>query len=138
VGDEALPIWRLLLDKFILPLMVLAVVALASGLYGAHNDINRLEWAVSRLQQDSAEHNAAFERFRNPGDRFTAQEGTRHDIRISKLEDACQRCAESRIDFAGQLKHINDEQDRLCQRVQLCVANGMSGMQGMPGMPSKR
>jgi hypothetical protein len=120
VADDALPLWRTLLDKFVLPLLVLAVVAVATGLYAARSDLDRLEWTVARLQQDSAEHAAVFERFRAPGDRFTSADGARHDSRITKLEEQCQRCAESRIEVLARLKSIDDKQADVCSRMRLC------------------
>lgn len=128
MGDEqAVPIWRLLVDKFVLPLMVVATVAVAGGLYAARADIDRLEWTVARLQQDNDQHTAAFERFRSPGDRFTAADGARHDARIAKLEEQCQRCSESRIEVMARLKHIDEEQANLCRRLQLCNATRPRG-----------
>lgn len=138
VGEQALPLWRALLDRFVLPLLVIATVAVAGGLYAARSDIDRLEWTVARLQQDNAEHVRAFEQFRTPGDRFTAADGARHDARITKLEEQCQRCSESRIEVMAQLKRLDDNQDELCGRLLLCKQNdgtnhthpGMGGMNG--------
>jgi hypothetical protein len=88
------------------------------------SDLNRLLDDVARLKQDNERHLEAFERFRSPGDRFTAADGARHDTRISRLEEQCQRCAESRVEVMARLKHIDEEQAAFCQRLQLCNPAG--------------
>lgn len=128
MGDaqqQASPTW---LDRISIawagPVLAATTLALASGYLGMRADLNRLLDDVARLKQDNERHLESFERFRAPGDRFTAADGARHDARISKLEEACQRCAESRIEVMARLKHIDDGQDTLCQRLQLCNTPG--------------
>jgi hypothetical protein len=84
------------------------------------SDIDRLLGDVDRLKQDNSRHMETFERFRAPGDRFTAADGARHDARISRLEEQCQRCAESRVEVMARLKHIDEEQADLCERLLVC------------------
>ncbi len=66
------------------------------------------------------QHTEAFERFRQPGDRFTAADGARHDARIGKLEEQCAACITSRAEVMLRLQYLDQEQDRMCQRLQAC------------------
>jgi hypothetical protein len=105
------------------PVLAAATLALATSNFAMRSDIDRLLGDVDRLKQDNARHMETFERFRAPGDRFTAADGARHDIRIGKLEEQCQRCSESRVEVMARLKHIDEEQTDLCERMLVCGSN---------------
>ena len=128
-SEQATPLWRIVLDKYILPLLVIVTTFLAAGLYSMRRDIDRVNWDVDHIKEVSEQHNAAFEKFKSPGDRFTAADGARFDERIKKLEGECERCRESRIEVLQRLAQIEKEQERLCQRIAHC---------DRPGAPAPR
>ena len=108
MGEQNTPSW---LDRVSVawagPVLAAATVALAGGYVGL---------------RDVEQHQEQFERFRQPGDRFTAADGARHERRIESLEQQCQRCSESRIEVMAQLRNITEQQSRLCERLQICRA----------------
>jgi chromosome segregation ATPase len=104
------------------PVLAAATVAMAGGYVGLRSDLDTALARISRIERDVEQHQEQFDRFRQPGDRFTAQDGARHERRIESLEQQCQRCAESRVEVMAQLRNITEQQGRLCERLQICRA----------------
>ena len=102
------------------PVLAAATVAVAAGLFGARIDIDRAIARIERIERDMEQHTEAFERFRQPGDRFTAQDGQRHDARLSRVEAACDECKYSRAEVMQRLKTIEETQRDICNRVVAC------------------
>ena len=102
------------------PVLAAATVALAGGYVAARIDINSAVARIERIERDMEQHTEAFERFRQPGDRFTAADGARHDARISRVEAACDECKYSRAEVMQRLKTIEETQRDICNRIVAC------------------
>ncbi len=124
VGDHApaSPSW---LDRVSVawagPVLAASTLALAGGYLAGRIDLNRALDSIARVESDNAQLAEQFERFRLPGDRFTAADGARHERRIQLLEDQCARCAESRAEVMVRLRTIEEAQRDLCSRIQTCA-----------------
>ena len=102
------------------PVLAAATVALAGGYVAARIDINSAVARIERIERDMEQHTEAFERFRQPGDRFTAADGARHDARIGRVEAACDECKYSRAEVIQRLKTIEETQRDICNRIVAC------------------
>ena len=125
--------------------VILAILAAAGSSALAWRDL--LSTSDVRFSQHTAELErlrADFESFRAPGGRFTKHDGDRLQAEIFKLDDRirtqemrpprlnmaleehekdCQHIHDMALRHEEQIKHIGQEQERLCQRLQACRSN---------------
>ena len=125
--------------------IVLAILAAAGSSALAWRDL--LSTSDVRFSQHAAELErlrADFESFRAPGGRFTKHDGDRLQAEIFKLDDRiraqemrpprlntaleehekdCQHIHDMVLRHEEQIKHIGQEQERLCARLQACRSN---------------
>ena len=125
--------------------IILALLAAAGSSALAWRDL--LSTSDMRFSQHTAELErlrSDFESFRAPGGRFTKHDGDRLQAEIFKLDERlrnqemrpprlnaaledhekdCQRIHDMTLRHEEQLKHIVQEQERLCQRLQACRSN---------------
>jgi chromosome segregation ATPase len=118
--EQTIPLWKMVIDKFLLPLLVLVTSFLAAGIYTMRRDLDRISWDVDHIKTQTEQNGVALERFKAPGDRFTATDGARIDERVRKLEADCERSRETRIEINQRLAQIEKEQEKLCQRIAPC------------------
>jgi hypothetical protein len=101
--------------------IVLAILAGATSVTLAWRDyVAASREQLIQLRADHERLRAEFAEFRQPGDRFTASDGARHEQRIGKLEGQCSECITSRAEVMLRLQHMEREQEMLCKRVQGC------------------
>ena len=133
--------------------IILAVLGGAASVVVAWRDLAgtssvRFEYVateLSRHRDDIAQLRRDFESFRSPGERFTADDGRRHqglldglekrlreqEMRPPRLNPALDDLGrnvgeiENRLGVMQEkLRHMEAEQERLCQRLQACRQGG--------------